>query len=107
MGKGISEETEKTIISNVNKGSSVDAFHQYIFYLSVTREVLVLLIVSFRQHLQTIEINETVERLKKAINDKFERANLYHCSAAGKGKNSGRLLFLIRRCEYGMIFNQV
>lgn len=73
MGEGISSDTEQAIIAIVKKDGSIDRFHRlFSIYLS-PEEVLLVLIVSFRQHLETLEINEAIERIKKTISGQFER----------------------------------
>jgi cation diffusion facilitator family transporter len=75
MGEGISPQTEKEIIDIVKKDETVNDFHRIFSIYQSPDEVLIVLIISFRDHLDTDDINTGIERIKTSITNRFSKIN--------------------------------
>jgi cation diffusion facilitator family transporter len=75
MGEGISQKTEEDIIKIVREDKSVNKFHRIFSSYQSPDDVLIVLIVSFRENMGINGINESIERIKKAITDKYGKIN--------------------------------
>jgi len=75
MGEGISPKTEAAIIELVKQDETINQFHRMFSIYESPEEILIVLIVSFHHNLDIENINQAIERIKKAISDKFGKIN--------------------------------
>ncbi len=75
MGESISQKTEEDIINMVKNDAAVNKFHRIFSSYQSPDEVLIVLIVSFKENLSINNINESIERMKKLIGDKYGKIN--------------------------------
>ena len=71
MGESISQKTEDDIINIVKKDKDINNFHRIFSSYQSPDEILIVLIVSFRENLSVNNINESIERIKNIITDKY------------------------------------
>lgn len=72
MGEGISESSKKRITEICEKDSSVLKVMRIISTYQSPEDVMLMLIVAFRDDLDTQEINEGIERLRSEIRNEFK-----------------------------------
>jgi cation diffusion facilitator family transporter len=71
MGEGISEESKQRITEISEKDASVLKVMRIISTYQSPEDVMVMLIVAFKDHLDTREINEGIERIRSEIRKEF------------------------------------
>ena len=73
MGEGISEKTEKEIVQIVKKNDTVVNVNRFFSRYQSPDEVLVVLVISFRDHLTIGDINEAISKIKQSIRKRFKK----------------------------------
>ena len=71
MGEGISEESKQRITEISEKDASVLKVMRIISTYQSPEDVMLMLIVAFKDHLDTREINEGIERIRSEIRKEF------------------------------------
>jgi cation diffusion facilitator family transporter len=71
MGEGIAPETQKKLTILVEKDPAVDKLMQILSTYQAPETVVLMLIIAFKKDLDTIEINEAIDRLRDAIKKTF------------------------------------
>lgn len=71
MGEGIAPETQKRIKDLVEEDASVLKVSNILSTYQSPEEVILMLLVQFKHDLDTDEISETINRIRKAIKQKF------------------------------------
>lgn len=72
MGEGISPETRIRIISLVEQDKAVLKVMHLLSTYQSPDEIILMLIVAFRENLNTIEINETIDRIRDTVKAEFK-----------------------------------
>ena len=72
MGEGIAPETQKKIIALAERDPSVIKVANVLSTYESPEEVVLMLIINFKPDLDTEEITDTIERVRKAIKKQFE-----------------------------------
>ncbi len=73
MGEGISEKTEREIVQIVKKNDTVINVERFFSRYQSPDEVLVVLIISFKEHLNISDINEAISKIKQSIRMRFKK----------------------------------
>src|SRR5689334_17152973 len=71
MGEGITGETRSEIKGIIEKDDAVKKTINILSTYQSPDEILLILIISFRDHLETSEINTAIERIRQKIRDRF------------------------------------
>jgi divalent metal cation (Fe/Co/Zn/Cd) transporter len=72
MGEGIAPETQKKIIALAEKDPAVIKVNNVLSTYESPDEVVLMLIISFKQHLDTEEITNAIVRMRKGIKEEFK-----------------------------------
>lgn len=72
MGEGIAPETQKKIIALAEKDPAVIKVNNVLSTYESPDEVVLMLIISFKQHLDTEEITNAIVRIRKGIKEEFK-----------------------------------
>jgi len=72
MGEGIAPETQKKIIALAEKDPSVIKVVNVLSTYESPEEVVLMLIVNFKADLDTVEITDAIERVRKTIKQQFQ-----------------------------------
>jgi cation diffusion facilitator family transporter len=72
MGEGISPETRSRIISLVEQDKAVLKVMHLLSTYQSPDEIILMLIVAFKENLNTIEINETIDRIRDTVKGEFK-----------------------------------
>lgn len=72
MGEGIAPETQKKIIAVAERDPSVIKVVNVLSTYESPEEVVLMLIVNFKEDLDTEEITDSIERVRKAIKQQFQ-----------------------------------
>jgi cation diffusion facilitator family transporter len=72
MGEGIAPETQKKIIALAEKDPSVTKVMNVLSTYESPEEIVLMLIINFKEDLDTEEITDAIERVRKAIKQKFQ-----------------------------------
>jgi divalent metal cation (Fe/Co/Zn/Cd) transporter len=72
MGEGIAPETQKKIIALAEKDLAVIKVVNVLSTYESPEEVVLMLIVNFKSDLDTQEITDAIERVRKGIKQQFQ-----------------------------------
>ena len=72
MGEGISDSSKEKITVIAEKDPAVTKVLNIISVYEAPDEILLMLIIAFKQDLDTQEINESIDRLRKEIKEEFK-----------------------------------
>ncbi len=72
MGEGIAPETQKKIIALTEKDPAVIKVTNVLSTYESPDEVVLMLIVYFQQNLDTAEITDAIDRIRKNIKKQFQ-----------------------------------
>jgi len=72
MGEGIAPETQKKIIALAERDPAVIKVNNVLSTYESPEEVVLMLIISFKQHLDTEEITDAIVRIRKQIKEEFK-----------------------------------
>lgn len=72
MGEGIAPETQKKIVALAEKDPGVIKVTNVLSTYESPEEVVLMLIVYFKPHLETKEITDSIERVRKQIKEEFK-----------------------------------
>ncbi|HXR85110.1 MAG TPA: cation diffusion facilitator family transporter [Hanamia sp.] len=72
MGEGIAAETQKKIIALAERDPAVIKVNNVLSTYESPEEVVLMLIISFKQHLDTEEITDAIVRIRKQIKEEFK-----------------------------------
>ena len=72
MGEGIAAETQETIIALAEKDPAVIKVTKVLSTYESPDEVVLMLIIYFKEHLETEEITNAIIRIRKAIKEEFQ-----------------------------------
>lgn len=72
MGEGISPETRSRIISLVEKDEAVLKVMHLLSTYQSPDEIILMLIVAFKENLNTLEINTTIDRIRDTVKAEFK-----------------------------------
>jgi len=75
MGEGISQKTEKSIVQIVKSNSTVIDVKRFFSLYESPDEVLIVLVISFRENLNTNDISEAIVSIKGEIRKQFPKIN--------------------------------
>lgn len=72
MGEGIAPETQKKIVALTEKDPAVIKVTKVLSTYESPEEVVLMLIVYFKEHLDTAEITGAIDRIRKNIREQFQ-----------------------------------
>jgi cation diffusion facilitator family transporter len=75
LGEGISKKSELKISRLVKNEKEINNLERIFSIYQSPDEVLIVLLVSFKENLTTKDINETIQRLQQIIRREFEKIN--------------------------------
>jgi len=75
MGEGVSQESERGIIGLVKQQKTIQNVHRIFSLYEAPEEVLIVLIVSFKDGLDIDEITNAIDEIKKLIRAKYPKIN--------------------------------
>jgi divalent metal cation (Fe/Co/Zn/Cd) transporter len=72
MGEGIAPETQQKIIALAEKDEALIKVHRVLSTYEAPEEIVLMLIASFKPDIDTEEITNAIERVRKNIKDEFK-----------------------------------
>jgi len=91
MGEGISPKTEKSIVQIVKGNSAVIDVKRFFSMYQSPDEVLIVLIVSFKENLNTNEISDAIVSIKDEIRKQFPKINFILIQPVADGLQADNL----------------
>jgi cation diffusion facilitator family transporter len=94
MGEGIMPESQRKVIAIAEHDEAVVKVQHLLSTYQAPEVIVLMLVITFKEHLETAEINLAIDRIRKAIKKEYELVQFVIIQPESLVENSGEYQFL-------------